>query len=72
VVGACGLDGFREGHQRRDGGESPHQHRLAWPRGTEQEDILVGTPALPSALHPCLELVLGKTAAVASECDERW
>ena len=39
------LDGFAQGHRRQDGGESPRQHRLASPRGAEQEDVGNRTPA---------------------------
>jgi hypothetical protein len=39
------LDGLGEGHGWQDGGESPCQHRLARPRGAEQEDIMGRTPA---------------------------
>jgi hypothetical protein len=45
---ACGLNGFGQGHRRQDGGESPCQHRLASPRGAEQEEIMVKTPAFAS------------------------
>jgi hypothetical protein len=45
AVDARGLNGFGEGHRRRDGGEPPCEHRLARPRGAEQEDIMVRTPA---------------------------
>jgi hypothetical protein len=41
---ACGLNGFGQAHRRQDGGESPCQHRLARPRGAEQEQIIVRTP----------------------------
>jgi hypothetical protein len=38
------LNGLGEGHRRQDGGEAAGQHRLARPRGAEQEYIMVGTP----------------------------
>jgi hypothetical protein len=49
AVDACGLEGFGEGHRRQDGDQPPSQHRLARPRGAEQEEIMYGTPAWPSA-----------------------
>src|SRR5262245_10773328 len=45
TMDAGGLDGFGQGHCRQDGGESPGQHRLASPRGAEQEHIMGRTPA---------------------------
>jgi hypothetical protein len=53
TMDACGLNGFGQGHRRQDGGESPCQHRLASPRGAEQEDVVVTTPAsaLPSTVR---------------------
>src|SRR5882724_3811404 len=49
AVDTSGLNRLGEGHRRQDGGESPCQHRLACPRGAEQEDIVVRTPACTSA-----------------------
>jgi hypothetical protein len=40
AVDARGLKGLGEGHRRQDGGEPPGQHRLARPRGAEQEQIV--------------------------------
>jgi hypothetical protein len=47
---ACGLNSFGQGQRRQDSGESPGQHRLASPRGAEQEHIMVRTPASALAL----------------------
>jgi hypothetical protein len=44
-VDACRLNGFGQGHRRQDGGEPPGQHRRASPRGAEQEEIMLRTPA---------------------------
>jgi hypothetical protein len=46
AVDACGLKGFGQGHRRQDGGESPCQHRLASPRGA-QEEVMLRMPASP-------------------------
>jgi hypothetical protein len=48
AVDARGLEGFRQAHRRQDGGEPPRQPRLARPRGAEQEEIWVRTPASAS------------------------
>ena len=45
AVDTRGLNRLGEGHRRQDGGQSPCQHRLARPRGAEQEDVVVTTPA---------------------------
>jgi hypothetical protein len=45
TMDACGLKGFGQSHRRQDSGESPCQHRLASPRGAEQEHIMGRTPA---------------------------
>jgi hypothetical protein len=39
------LNGLGQRHRRQDRGQSPRQHRLASPRGAEQEDIVSRTPA---------------------------
>jgi hypothetical protein len=49
TMDTCGLNGFGQGHPRHDGREPPGQHRLASPRGAEQEEIVVRTPASHSA-----------------------
>jgi hypothetical protein len=43
---ARGLEG--EGHRRQDGGQQARQHRLPHARWTEEEDIMVTTPASAS------------------------
>jgi hypothetical protein len=45
TVAAGGFDGFREGQIGQDGGEAVRQYRLPRPRGSEQQDIMVTTPA---------------------------
>jgi hypothetical protein len=45
IMDARGVDGFGQGHRRQNGCESAGQHRLARPWGTEEEDIMVRTPA---------------------------
>jgi hypothetical protein len=45
AVEARGLKDLGQGHRRQDGGESPGQHRLARPRGAEEEDVVIRTPA---------------------------
>src|SRR5262249_14484488 len=49
TVDARRLKGFGEGHRRHGGGESLRQHRLASPRGAEQEEVRSITPASTSA-----------------------
>jgi hypothetical protein len=49
AVEARGLDRLGQGHRWQIGGELPCQHRLASPRGAEYEDVVVRTPASPSA-----------------------
>ena len=49
AVDTRGLNGLGEGHRRQDGGESACQHRLARPWRTKEEDVMVRTPASPSA-----------------------
>jgi hypothetical protein len=51
-----GLHGLGEGHRRQDGGEPPGEHRLARPRGAEQEDVMVRTPASASFLQVHLKV----------------
>jgi hypothetical protein len=65
------LKGFGEGHGRQDGGESPRQHRRARPRGAEQQEAVVSTPASRSPLHPRLKLVSGIMTTILPACDER-
>jgi hypothetical protein len=50
------LNGLGEDHRRQDGGEPPCEHRLARPRGAEQEQIMVTTPASPSASPELLQV----------------
>jgi hypothetical protein len=50
------LNGLSEDHRRQDGGEPPCEHRLARPRGAEQEQIMVTTPASPSASPELLQV----------------
>jgi hypothetical protein len=50
-VDTRGLNRLGEGHRRQDGGQSPCQHRLARPRGAEQEEIRVRTPVCISTLR---------------------
>jgi hypothetical protein len=45
AVDPRGLHGLGEGHRRQNGGEPSCQHRLARPRGAEQEHIVDRTPA---------------------------
>jgi hypothetical protein len=45
AVDTRGLNRLGEGHRRQDGGQPPCQHRRARPRGAEQEQIMVKTPA---------------------------
>jgi hypothetical protein len=74
AVDTGGLNGLGEGHRRQNGGQPPRQPRRAHPRGAEQEDIMVTTPAslLPSHLSvqaassseleaPCVVKQLGRT-----------
>src|SRR5512132_3461043 len=60
AVDTRGLNRLGEGHRRQDGGEPPCQHRLARPRGAEQEQIMVRTPAstLASLYHPGVPIVI--------------
>jgi hypothetical protein len=51
VVDRRGLNRLGEGHRRQDGGEPPGQHRRARPRGAEQEDVMVRTPASTWCVH---------------------
>jgi hypothetical protein len=60
-VNARGLERFSDGHRRQDGGESPCQHRLARPRGAEQEDVVVRTPAYHFASPELLALPSANT-----------
>jgi hypothetical protein len=48
-VNAHGLNGFGEGHRWQDRSEPVRQHRLARPRGAEDEDIMGRMPASRSA-----------------------
>src|SRR5215813_8643821 len=50
AMDACGLKGFGQGHRRQDSGEPAGQHRRAGPRGAEQEEVMVTTPASRSTL----------------------
>jgi hypothetical protein len=45
AVDTRGLNRLGEGHRRQDGGEPPCQHRLARPRGAEEQDIVDRMPA---------------------------
>ena len=40
--------------------------------GTKEEEIMGRTPASCSALHPHLEFMSGRMAAVLPEPDQRW
>src|SRR5262245_52345465 len=51
-----GHEGLGKGHRRQDRGEPPGQHRLACPRGAEQEDVWITTPASGSASPWSLEV----------------
>jgi hypothetical protein len=42
---ARGLQGFGQGYRRQEGGAPPGRHRLPHPRWTEEEDVVVRTPA---------------------------
>jgi hypothetical protein len=45
AVEAGGLEGFGEAHRGQDGGEPARQPRRPHPRWTEEEDMMVTTPA---------------------------
>jgi hypothetical protein len=49
AVHARGLDSFRQGHLRQDGGEAAGRHRLARPRTAQHQEVMGRTPALDSA-----------------------
>jgi hypothetical protein len=40
-----GLEGVGQAHRGQDGGQPPRQHRRPHPKWTEEEDIMVTTPA---------------------------
>ena len=60
AVDAGSVEDFRQDHRRQNGGEPPGYHRRARPRGAEQEQIMVRTPAFASSwhLHPSIIVTL--------------
>jgi hypothetical protein len=68
AMDARGLNRLGEGHRRQDGGEPPCQHRRARPRGAEQEDVMVKTPASRSALP----YTLGRQATTFPALGATW
>ena len=50
AMDARGLQRFGESHRRQNGGQPTRQHRRPHPRWAQEEDIMVRTPASPSAL----------------------
>jgi hypothetical protein len=67
AMDARGLDGLGQGQRRQDGGEPPRQPRLARPRRAEHQDVMVKTPAGPSALRGHLEMTAANMAPVCAE-----
>jgi hypothetical protein len=45
VMDARGLNRLGQGHRRQNSGQPPGQHRLARPRGAQQQDVVGRTPA---------------------------
>jgi hypothetical protein len=70
AVDTRGLNGLGEGHRREDGGEPPCQHRLADPRGADEEDVVGRTSASPSASDQHLEVMVAITDDTIFLCDE--
>jgi hypothetical protein len=62
AVDTPGLKSLGEGHRRQDGGEPPGQHRRARSRGAEQEQMMVTTPASPSASRGHLDMTAANMA----------
>jgi hypothetical protein len=71
VRDAGGVEGFGPAHGRAQGNQPPRQHRLPRPSRDEPEDIVGITPTSCSALHPRLEFMSGRMAAVLPERDQR-
>jgi hypothetical protein len=67
AVEARGLKGLGQGHRRQDGGEPPGQQRLARPRGAEQEQMIVRTPASPSPFRGHLDMTAANMAQAGAE-----
>jgi hypothetical protein len=63
AVDTRGLKGLGQGHRRQHGGEPPGEHRLARPRGAEQEQIMVRTPASRLALPLPLRMPITGTSS---------
>jgi hypothetical protein len=61
---AGGLDGLGQSHGGEDGGQPTRPHRFARPGGAKHQQIMVGTPASPSAWHPHRENVSAMTIDV--------
>jgi hypothetical protein len=71
TVDARGLNGLGEGIRRQDGGEPPGEHRLARPRGAEQEDVMRRTPAYhfasPVPLGMPMDLLLNRLVKLPNQ-----
>jgi hypothetical protein len=52
AVDTRGLNRLGEGHRRQDGSERPGEHRLARPRGAEEQQSMGRTPACACASIP--------------------